>query len=180
MAALSASSMGMATGQATLTLTWPAKYAALQAIWAALPSSMTTAQKLGQVNGMVVPGPPQNVSRTAIQKILQSQGTLTALQAYITSPVAIQPALTAANYILTVVTYEITSLGDTLQTSNPAYLAAIQSFGPSLLADPNTGMTEAGLTQIMNLIFPGIPWWQANGFTQAVCVFDLVSAGNLF
>jgi hypothetical protein len=41
-------------------------------------------------------------------------------------------------------------------------------------------MTQAVVNQMMALIEPLIPWWQANGFTAQVNVMDLINAGNLY
>lgn len=154
-------------------------YTALSTIWATYPASMSTSQKMAALNATIVPGPAVNVSRTSIKAILQGAGVLDTMQAYIANPAATQPALTATNYLLAVIIFEAT-LGDVLQTSVPANLTMIENLGPDLLADPANGMTQAILTQIMNLITPGVPWWQANGFSGPVLVSDLIAAGNLF
>jgi hypothetical protein len=84
----------------------------------------------------------------------------------------------ACNYLLAIIMYETTTVGPTLATSNPANLALIQDLTPDLVADPNTGVSEATVNAMMALITPAIPWWQNNGFS--VTVQNLIDAGNLF
>jgi hypothetical protein len=166
-----------ASGVLTLV---PATITALRAKWAAYPSSMTTSDKLAALNSLSVPGPARDVQRSEIKKVLQGGGVFDRMQAYVANPAAAtQPCLTATNYILALVTYEA-SLNPVLATSIPANLAAIQVLVPNLLADPANGMTPATLTAVMALITPGVPWWQANGFSGPILVSDLIAAGNLF
>lgn len=151
----------------------------LQTIWATFPPSMTTAQKLAQLNGMLVPGPAQDVSRAAIRSILVGAGILSALQAYVAAPVTNASAFAATNYLLALISYEADAVGDKLQTSVPANLAMIEQIAPNLLADPANGMTQAVHDQIMALITPPVSWWKQNGFAGPVLVNDLITAGNL-
>lgn len=153
---------------------------ALAAIWATLPASMTTSQKLSTLNDMKVAGPAQNCSRNAIKAILMGAGVLGKMQAYVTSPDATQPCLIATNYLLTIVDYEAAVAGDVFPVSEPANLALIQDIAPNLLSDPANGMTQNDLDRIMALITPLVPWWQANGFSSPVLVNDLIAAGNLY
>lgn len=155
-------------------------FTALAAVWATFPAALSTSAKLTQLNSTTTPGPAQDVSRNAIKSILSGAGILATLQAYIASPSATQPALAATNYLLALITYEAQTIGDVLQTSNPSNLAMIEQLVPNLLADPANGMTMAILDQIMALITPNVPWWQANGFSGPVLVSDLIAAGNLF
>jgi hypothetical protein len=141
---------------------------------------MSTSDKMLQLNGTIVPGPAMDVSRAAIKATLAGGGTLVAMEHYITNPAATQPALRATNYILALIDFEASAVGDMLPTSVPGNLTMIERFVPNLLADPANGMTVDMINQVMALITPPIPWWQANGFQGPVLVSDLITAGNLF
>jgi hypothetical protein len=156
-------------------------YSALSTLWASLPSSFTTAQKLAAVNATLVAGPAVDVQRASIKAILFSAGAYASMQAYVANPSgANQSALIACNYLLAIVDYEPTAIGPTLATSQEINQALITSLSAGFTADPNTGVTAAVLAQLMALINPRVPWWQMNGFSQPVNVADLANAGNLF
>jgi hypothetical protein len=177
----SASTSAALTMKGALSLAQPAKIAALQTLWATLPASDLTGDKLAAVNALRVPGPAVDVQRTAIKALLTGTGALAKLQAYAASPpqpVKV-PTVIAVNYLLAIVGYEMT-YSYTLQTSNPVYAAAIQNLVPGLTADPATGVTAGVVAQLMALIQPLVPWWEMNGFTAPVTVWDLISAGNFY
>jgi hypothetical protein len=140
---------------------------------------MLTGDKLAAINSMRVPGPAVDVPRSEIKKVLD--GSLEVLQAYAANPPpsATAQTLIAVNYLIAIVGYEASYI-PMLQTSNPAYLAAIQSLVPNLLADPAAGVTQNTINQMMALIRPLVPWWQVNGFSAPVNVIDLISAGYLY
>lgn len=157
--------------------------AALTTIWSTFPSTMTTADKMSALNHVTAIGPARDVLRSEIKKVLSVNGTMTKMQAYVANPTAAtQPCLTATNYIVALITYEaaLASVGDTLKTSDPTNLNTIQSMVPNLLSDPNNGLTQDVMDQVMALITPRVPWWQANGFSGPILVSDLIAAGDLF
>ncbi|MBR0693694.1 hypothetical protein [Bradyrhizobium lablabi] len=159
-----------------------ADVSALQAAWSQYPAGMTTIDKLTAINSLKAIGPAVDVQRSEIQKVMSAHGVLDKMQAYVANPAAAtQPCLTATNYILAVVLYEAETLGELmLVTSDPANLNLVQQIAPDLLADPANGMTADILAQMMALITPGVPWWQAHGFAGPITVKDLIAAGNLF
>jgi hypothetical protein len=173
--AVSASSIAVVTGRAVVTAI-PANLVTLVALWQTLDPSLTTADKLRAVNAIMVPGNPVDVPRAEINKVLD--GDLAALQAYIANPPQGGPlsTLIAANYLVALVTYEA-SYSPTLRTSSPLYFATIQGMVPDLLA---AGVTQATIANLVALIRPLTPWWQANGFSGPVNIWDLISAGNLY
>lgn len=55
---------------------------ALQTLWATLPSTMLTGDKLRFVNSQMRPGPAVDVPRASIKAVLVGAGALAKLQAY--------------------------------------------------------------------------------------------------
>ncbi|WP_439398656.1 hypothetical protein ACRQ5Q_14990 [Bradyrhizobium sp. PMVTL-01] len=157
---------------------------ALSTQWATYPSTMTTIEKLSAINGSIAPGPPVDVLRSEVKKILSVGGALLKMQAYVSNPAAAtsQPCLMASNYLLALIAYEpsLPSMSDTLKTSDQTNLNIIQAMIPNLMADPTNGMTQQIMDQIMALINPNVPWWKANGFSGPIVVSDLIAAGDLF
>ncbi|WP_024517040.1 hypothetical protein [Bradyrhizobium sp. Tv2a-2] len=153
-------------------------YTALQTIWATLPATMLTGDKLAFVNQQMTAGPAVDVPRSEVRKVLQASGALDILQAYAANPPAgaTDAVKASVNYILAVVGYEAT-YSDTLETSNSTYSSAIQSMVPNLIT---AGISQDTISAMMALIEPLIPWWQANGFAARVNIWDLISAGNLY
>lgn len=153
---------------------------ALQTVWATFPATMTTSDKLSLLNSKIVPGPPKDVRRSEIKKILSASGALPTMAAYVASPVGAtsHDCLVATNYLFALITYEAT-LGDILATSDVTNLNTIEGMVQNLLLEAANGMTQPVIDAVMALITPGVPWWQANGFTGPVLVSDLIAAGSL-
>lgn len=146
---------------------------ALQAIWPSLIGP--TAQKLMALNIKQVPGTPQDITVATLEKFLIDNNLLAPITTYVTS--GTNPlALIGCNYLLAM----MSGPSPILTTSKPANFLAVQQLGTGLLADPATGVTSPLLAQLIGLIAPPIPWWQANGFSGAITVTDLIAAGNLF
>jgi hypothetical protein len=57
----------------------------------------------------------------------------------------------------------------------PALLAIVDAVS----ADARTGVTAGNVTAFNAICQSPIPWWQANGFSAPVTLFDLMAAGNL-
>lgn len=165
------------TGRAALSASYPANLAALRALWPAL-GGVTTNDKLALLNHTMVPGPPQDVARAELKKVVDGSGAT--LQAYVSNPPpgANPQAVLAANYLYALINYEA-SYDPTLRTSNATVFALVQQIGPDLLLDEATGVTQTMLDRMIALITPLVPWWQMHGFTGPVNVMDLVNAGNL-
>jgi hypothetical protein len=146
---------------------------ALQAIWPTLTGS--TAQKLSALNVTMVPGTPQDITIAALENFLITNNLLNPVTTYVSKGTN-QLALIGCNYLLAL----LASPSPVLATSQPANFLAIQQLGSGLLADPATGVTAAHLSQMIGMIAPSVPWWQANGFSAAVSVTDLIAAGDLY
>ena len=148
--------------------------AALQAVWPTLNPG-TTAQKLAQLNTMLIPGPPRDISIASLETFLIAHNILNPITAYATN--GTNPnALIGCNYLIAM----MAASNPIIHTSIPANFAAVQQLGAGLLADPATGVTNEMLAQLIGMISPPTPWWQVNGFTTGVTVTDLIAAGNLF
>ena len=149
--------------------------AALQATWATL--SGTTAQKLASINALMVPGPPQDTTITALQTLLTANNLIAPITAYIArGPNAVQTALIACNYLIAI----LAATDQTIHTSMPANFAAVQQLGQGLLSDPATGVTPQALQAMMALIQPSATWWSVNGFSGPITITELIAAGNLY
>ena len=172
--ALSATSLAITRGAGGI-VALPNNLLALQTLWATLPNSLITLDKLRNINSMMVPGSAVDVPRDSVSGILNVASA--SVRQYATSGANPQARL-ACNYMLALIEYE--SFSTTIQTSSPEVQALIQNLTPNLLADPATGVTQVIIDQMLALINPPIPWWQANGFPHAVDVLYLIDAGNLF
>jgi hypothetical protein len=171
---VSAASAAVTTSSSLLSTTLPANLMALVNLWNTMSGS--TARKLQDLNMNMVPGNPVDVPRAEIAKVLD--GDLPKLQAYIANPpegYAVS-TLIAANYMVAIVTVEA-NYSPTLQTSNPLYFAIIQNMIPDLML---AGVTTATISAMIALVRPLVPWWQANGFSGPINIWNLISAGTLF
>lgn len=160
---------------------------ALQTAWSTLEG--TTAQKLVLLNAATAIGPPQDIKVGTLKNFLNANGLIVAANSYVANGTNTD-ALLGCNYILALLVtppmangmpYSYVAANNfMLQTSLPANFAAIQTLAPGLLADPLTGWTVALLNQMIAIIAPPVPWWQANGFSGPITVTDLIAAGDLF
>jgi hypothetical protein len=147
---------------------------ALQTAWATLPAGATT-QKLQAINTMTVAGPPQDITVSVLENFLISNNLLQPVTTYVTKGQN-QSALIGCNYLLALIAQST----PVIHTSIPANFAAVQQLGAGLLADPATGVNQGHITALIAIIAPPILWWQANGFSGAISITDLIAAGNLF
>ncbi len=153
-----------------------AYYTALQTIWATLPSTDTTAQKLAAVNAMTVDGPNQDVPVANVEGYLSIGGILTNMEDWLAANTTPSAARTSAKELLrTIASPHVMAFN----TSAPETYAALQGMLNALAASPPALLTAANVSALLAMAATTLPWWQANGYSSPISSADMIAAGGL-
>lgn len=154
---------------------------ALSQVWAGLTG--TTADKIAQINAMMVAGPNVDVTIQQVAGFLLLQGIYPLLTQFATTSNNGNPthdgALLAAK---TFVAWIALPNAPNVHMGQPDVFAAVNQMGMAMVAQEtaspgSTGFTQAVLTGLLALGQTSMPWWQANGFSGPVMASDVVAAG---
>ena len=139
----------------------------LSQFWATLPASLTTAQKLAQLNATLVAGPPRDVPVSSVLGYLMLNNKLVGLQSYAASPPAgASPgAVVVAKELIAGFAFPSFT---GFQMSNPTIYSQVSASLQALASDTLTGITSADVTALLNLAATTVPWWEANGYSGPI------------
>ena len=139
----------------------------------ALTQGMTTAQKLGAVNGWTVPGPNQDVRVSTVQGKLMLAGAWLKLKAY----AAANPTTQTGEVAQMLLDMCNSPSLQTFQMSDGPTYQNVQGMLSLLAQDPATGVTSALEAELLALASTTQPWWQANAYARPFDLGDCAAAG---
>jgi hypothetical protein len=144
---------------------------ALASTWAGLGGT-TTLAKLQAINSLNVAS-SHDVAMDTISSFIRNSGKLAGITSFATNPPSTPDAtaLKACNYFLAVLA------GYAGVTIPAAQVPALLTILDAVANDARTGIASA--TALNAICQSPIPWWQANGFSAPITLYDLMAAGNL-